>query len=170
MAQKTLPNPNKRLVEEGDLLEIDRGAYCHWAVYIGNQEVVHVAGIDGPVASHPAHSFSISGVNFNKAEVRKENVFKVVGNSKCTVNNSKDREHRCFTPKKIVERALGMIGPLQYNLLWRNCEHFASWCRYDKAVSKQADNVLTASMIVGTLAIIGGLLYNVFGSEKSSNR
>ncbi|CAC5424346.1 PLA2G16 [Mytilus coruscus] len=170
MAQKTLPNPNKTLVEEGDLLEIDRGAYCHWAVYIGNNEVVHVAGIDGPVASDPSHSFSVSGVLFDKAEVKRENVFDVLGTSKCTINNSKDRGNKCFTPKEVVKRALSMIGPLKYNVLWSNCEHFASWCRNGEAISKQADNLLTAGMVVGTVVIIGGLLYNVIGSDKSSKR
>ncbi|XP_052075877.1 phospholipase A and acyltransferase 1-like [Mytilus californianus] len=169
MAQKTLPNPIKTLVEEGDLLEIDRGAYCHWAVYIGNNEVVHVAGIDGPIASDLSHSFSVSGVLFNKAEVKRENVFDVFGNSKCTINNSKDGGNQFVCKlrnqvKEVVKRALGMIGPLKYNVLWSNCEHFASWCRNGEAISKQADNVLTVGMV------IGGLLNNVIGSDKSSKR
>lgn len=168
MAQKTLPNPNKRLVKEGDLLEIDRGAYCHWAVYIGNNEVVHVTGIDGPVAAKPGHSFSVSGVHFNKAEVKKENVFKVLGSSKCKINNKKDGKNKCYTAKEIVERALSMIGPLKYNVLWSNCEHFAFWCRNGSAISDQADNLLTAGMVFGSLVIIGGLLYNATGSDKSS--
>lgn len=166
MAQKTLPNPNQRRVEEGDLLEIDRGTYKHWAVYIGNNEVVHVSGIGGRVASNSGHSFSVSGVLFNKAEVKRENVFDVLGTSKCKVNNSKDNGNKCFDPKEVVKRALRMLGPLNYNILWSNCEHFASWCRYGKAISQQADNLLTAGMIFGSLVIIGGLLYNATGSER----
>ncbi|XP_076070694.1 phospholipase A and acyltransferase 2-like [Mytilus galloprovincialis] len=166
MAQKTLPNPNHRRVKEGDLLEIDRGAYKHWAVYIGNNEIVHVSGIGGRVAANPGHSFSISGVHFNKAEVKKENVFDVLGTSKCKINNSKDRGNKCFDPKEVVKRALGKLGSLDYNILWRNCEHFASWCRYDKKISQQADDLLTVGMIAGTLVMIGGLLYNARSERK----
>lgn len=60
----------------------------------GNNEVVHVSGIGGRVASNPGHSFSISGVHFNKAEVKKENIFDVLGTSKCKINNSKDRRNK----------------------------------------------------------------------------
>lgn len=60
----------------------------------GNNEVVHVSGIGGRVASNSGHSFSVSGVLFNKAEVKRENVFDVLGTSKCKVNNSKDNGNK----------------------------------------------------------------------------
>lgn len=41
MAQKTLPNPNESREKEGDLLEINRGAFCHWAVYIGMLQLIN---------------------------------------------------------------------------------------------------------------------------------
>lgn len=44
---------------------------------------------------------------------------------------------RCYEGREVVKRALSMIGPVDYNILRRNCEHFASWCRYDKSISQQ---------------------------------
>ena len=41
------------------------------------------------------------------------------------------------TVEEIIERALGMVGEIGYNVLWSNCEHFASYCRYGKAKSDQ---------------------------------
>lgn len=34
--------------------------------------------------------------------------------------------------------------------------------------SFQADNILTAGMVFGALVVIGGLLFNATGSDKSS--
>ena len=39
----------------------------------------------------------------------------------------------------IVKRALESIGRKGYNLIWKNCEHFATWCRYGKEISKQVN-------------------------------
>lgn len=44
---------------------------------------------------------------------------------------------RCLIPIEIVRRAHSKIGPLPYNVLWCNCEHFASWCRYCFEISEQ---------------------------------
>ncbi|XP_053382265.1 uncharacterized protein LOC128549517 [Mercenaria mercenaria] len=37
----------------------------------------------------------------------------------------------------VVKRAESKLGTNDYNPLKWNCEHFATWCRYGKAVSKQ---------------------------------
>ena len=42
----------------------------------------------------------------------------------------------------IVKRALSKMGQLGYNMLWSNCEHFASWCRYGMAWSEQVDKFM----------------------------
>ena len=42
----------------------------------------------------------------------------------------------------IVKRALSRLGNIGYNMLWSNCEHFASWCRYGMAWSEQVDKFM----------------------------
>ena len=45
-----------------------------------------------------------------------------------------------FRPRSasdIVREALSKIGEIGYNVLWNNCEHFASYCRYGVKWSEQ---------------------------------
>ncbi|CAC5424385.1 PLA2G16 [Mytilus coruscus] len=97
MAQRTLKNHNRFVVdslEEGDLIQFDRGIYSHWAVYAGDEKVIHLTGIGRKMVSDPGHSISISDVFFNRAVVMIENFWTVAGNSKATKNNSNDRRYR----------------------------------------------------------------------------
>lgn len=145
-------------LEEGDLVEFNRGPYSHWGVYIGNEEIVHLSGdendgINGQVGL--THFFTISGVRFNKAKVVKENFWKVTADSKAKKNNGKDRKCTPLSPDEVVEKALSMMGEIGYNVLWNNCEHFAAFCRYGQKWSEQADKFLSwvAGITFGVAAI-----------------
>lgn len=43
----------------------------------------------------------------------------------------------CFIDDVVVSRAENRIGENKYNLLFNNCEHFATWCKTGTADSKQ---------------------------------
>ena len=43
----------------------------------------------------------------------------------------------CFIPQVVIERAESRLGEHKYNLLFNNCEHFASWCKTGIGDSKQ---------------------------------
>lgn len=43
---------------------------------------------------------------------------------------------------EIIDRAMEMIGEIGYNVLWSNCEHFASYCRYGRHKSDQVCCIL----------------------------
>nr|KAG5696928.1 hypothetical protein BaRGS_015892 [Batillaria attramentaria] len=119
-------------LEDGDLIEFPRGVYSHWAVYVGDGYVVHLAGDenDGINAQmNPAVIGSLSGKRNNKATVRKDDFWDVVGDSRAEKNNSKDRRYKPRPKKEIVRNALESVGKVGYNLLEENCEHFATWCR-----------------------------------------
>lgn len=47
-------------------------------------------GLNGNI--YPSHAFTICGKSFNKAVVKRENVWRVVLDSKVEINNSKDRK------------------------------------------------------------------------------
>ena len=74
----------------------------------------------------------------------------VAGTSRCRVNNMKDAHHIPYSTDEICARAISEIGKQKYNLLFTNCEHFATWCRYGSKSSSQASNV--KSVAVGALA------------------
>lgn len=60
----------------------------------GDEDVIHLTGIGGTITSDQSHAFTISGVLFDKAIVKVEQFWKVVGNSKANKNNSKDKTYR----------------------------------------------------------------------------
>ena len=41
-----------------------------------------------------------------------------------------------------LRRAMGRLGEQDYNLLFNNCEHFATWCKTGRHQSGQVDSVL----------------------------
>ena len=156
-------------LEEGDLVEFPRGIFSHWGVYVGDDEIVHLSGIDvAGTASDSALSnvFTISGIGFKKACAKKENFWEVVGESKAKKNNDKDKKHRPFSKSEIKERALSKLGPISYSMACDNCEHFAAWCRNGIKLSEQADTVLEATVITGAMVVAGGLLISASGDKK----
>jgi len=137
-------------MKAGDLVEFHRGLYTHWAVCIGDGHVIHLSGedddglstgsvSDGSLGSVSGTLFTIAGVSCDKAKVKCDNFWDVARVSKANINNSKDSYIRADAPHLIVDRALSRMGVIGYNLLWSNCEHFASWCRYGMAWSEQVD-------------------------------
>jgi hypothetical protein len=43
----------------------------------------------------------------------------------------------CFVPNVVIQRARSRLGENRYNLLFNNCEHFATWCKTGIGDSKQ---------------------------------
>lgn len=52
-------------------------------------------------------------------------------------------EHEHTSPSGVtLRRAMGRIGEQNYNLLFNNCEHFATWCKTGRHRSGQVESVL----------------------------
>ncbi|XDA89911.1 hypothetical protein R6Z07F_019492 [Ovis aries] len=41
--------------------------------------------------------------------------------------------------EEVAQRAEKLLGTTPYSLLWNNCEHFVTYCRFGTAISPQAD-------------------------------
>ncbi|XP_047197486.1 phospholipase A and acyltransferase 4 [Hippoglossus stenolepis] len=133
----------------GDLIEISRLAYQHWAVYIGENEVVHLV----PEGGDSSGSFELLS---SRGEVKREKLTDVVGNDRHQVNNLQDEKYEARDPYVIVKEACAMVGSeLQYSVVTYNCEHFATEMRYGKAESWQ---VKRAAWIAGVAAAGGALV------------
>uniref|UniRef100_A0A8W8NSX0 LRAT domain-containing protein n=1 Tax=Magallana gigas TaxID=29159 RepID=A0A8W8NSX0_MAGGI len=91
---KSLQEINIENIEVGDLLEIKRGGFEHWAVYIGNNEVVHLTGVDDGERANKGKHFIISGTKYNKAAVIRESVSNAVGQDRVRVNKEGDKKYR----------------------------------------------------------------------------
>jgi hypothetical protein len=48
---------------------------------------------------------------------------------------------RPLKKREILERGMARIGEEGYNLIWKNCEHFANFCRYDVEISDQVRKI-----------------------------
>ncbi|XP_017265290.1 protein LRATD2 [Kryptolebias marmoratus] len=95
----------------GDLLEfVATGQYPHWAVYVGDFQVVHL----------------------HRAEVRNNFLTDVSQGKRGRIVNDLYRFYRALPPDVVVRNALEHVGSRDRELCWRNSECFAAWCRFGK--------------------------------------
>ncbi|KAM3593991.1 uncharacterized protein V6R79_000447 [Siganus canaliculatus] len=126
-------------LKPGDLIEVFRPAYQHWAVYIGNEEVVHLSH---PNAT-PSSSLALSSGTF-RAVVMRQRIQEVINGNIWRKNNLHDG---IFKPREqhiIVEDAIRRVGEkVKYRVTTQNCEHFATELRYGKgkAMSLQSTSL-----------------------------
>ncbi|XP_039641336.1 phospholipase A and acyltransferase 4-like [Perca fluviatilis] len=134
--------PTRIDVKPGDLIEISRGIYQHWAIYIGGMEVVHL--------TTPNSDFWMALDTTGK--VKRENIRDVVGNDRFKVNNLLDDKYQPRERDIIVKEACSMVGlKMPYCIVTRNCEHFVTDLRYGIPESRQ---VIRAAEIGGA-ALVG---------------
>jgi len=158
-----------RQMKPGDLIEIPRGNYSHYAVCVGGGDLVHLTGgNDGIDASNIFNlSLGASGRELNKARVCRNNFWEVVGNSAAKIDYRKDMRESPLSTDQIIRNALSRIGEEGYNLIWKNCEHFATWCRYGVEFSEQIETAITWAAM-GTLIAAGiGIMFQV---SKNRNK
>ncbi|XP_036933081.1 phospholipase A and acyltransferase 4-like isoform X3 [Acanthopagrus latus] len=142
--------------EPGDLIEIFRGGYQHWAVYVGDGYVVHVTSPPGADVRRAA-SNTLTSVPTKKAMVRREKLREVVGDNKWRINNILDKKYKPRSPDIIVKEALRQVDNLmEYSVISENCEHFATKLRYGKPVSRQVHEAEQAAAATGIIAAVGG--------------
>lgn len=138
--------------KHGDLIEIFRDTYEHWAVYIGGNEVIHL------IPSDDSGSFGglLTLLDSSTAQVRRQKIWEVVGRHRFKVNNLLDEEYEPRDRRIIVREACSMVGQkLPYSITSHNCEHFVTELRYGKAESRQ---VKKAAVIGGVAAAGVGLV------------
>uniref|UniRef100_A0A8C5Z2A8 LRAT domain-containing protein n=1 Tax=Marmota marmota marmota TaxID=9994 RepID=A0A8C5Z2A8_MARMA len=141
----------------GDLIEISRFGYEHWAIYVGNGYVVHLAP---PSEVAGAGVSSIMSIVAERAIVKKELLSVVAGGDKYRINNKHDDKYDPLPLNKIVKEAEKMVGrEVPYSLTSDNCEHFVNVLRYGVSRSDQVTDTLTAigtaSVVLGVLGLIG---------------
>ncbi|XP_061585751.1 uncharacterized protein LOC133450866 [Cololabis saira] len=140
---------DKREIKPGDLIEILRGLYNHWAVYVGGGNIVHF--VNTGLGSSSSDGGDVGG------KVLKEKLQDVAGNNYCRINNRLDYKYRPHPANDIVEKACSLVDTeLQYNLKKYNCEHFATKMRYGEPDSQQVKDAITAVAAGAAAAGAGG--------------
>ena len=127
----------------GDLIVFERTLYKHYAVNVGDGEIVHLTAPEG--GGIAAHMNSCSA-NSQKAVVKKEKYEDVFKEGDKAYKEQLTNDH--LPRQEIVKRAKSRIGQQGYHLLSYNCEHFARWCCYGVWESTQATAVIGVILLV----------------------
>ncbi|XP_012876387.1 PREDICTED: HRAS-like suppressor 3 [Dipodomys ordii] len=152
----------------GDLIEIFRPFYRHWAIYVGNGYVIHLAP---PSEMAGAGATSIMSALTEKAIVKKELLCDVAGRDKYQVNNKHDDKYTPQPPSKIIQQAEELVGQeVPYKLTSENCEHFVNGLRYGVARSDQVRDVIMAAGITGLGLATLGLIGAMFSRNKKQKQ
>lgn len=68
--------------------------FIFYYLLVGNNEVVHLTGVDDGERANKGKHFIISGTKYNKAAVIRESVSNAVGQDKVRVNKEGDEKYR----------------------------------------------------------------------------
>ncbi|XP_053420719.1 phospholipase A and acyltransferase 1 [Nycticebus coucang] len=124
----------------GDLIEVFRPGYQHWALYLGDGYVINIAPVDGV----PTAFTSVKSVFSTKALVKMQLLKDVVGDDMYRVNNKYDETYPPLPVEEVIQRSEFVIGEeVSYDLLVNNCEHFVTLLRYGEGVSEQANRAIS---------------------------
>ncbi|XP_017372385.1 phospholipase A and acyltransferase 4 isoform X2 [Cebus imitator] len=148
-----MASPHQEL-KPGDLIEIFRLGYQHWALYVGDGYVIHLA----PPSEYPrAGSPNALSVLDRNAVVKQERLEDVVEGCNYRVNNSLDREYRPLPIQVIISSAKKKVGQkMEYSIVRRNCEHFVTKLRYGKSRCKQVESTVDKGVLMIILGIVLG--------------
>ncbi|CAB1314299.1 unnamed protein product [Coregonus sp. 'balchen'] len=152
--------------QPGDLIEIFRPAYQHWALYLGDGYIINLTPVD---ESQAAAISSVKSVFSRKAVVRMQLLKEVVGDDSYRVNNKYDDDHTPLPVEDIIQQSQVLIGQeVSYDLLGSNCEHFVTLLRYGEGVSEQATRAIGAISLVTAAASAFSVLGLI--NTRSRNR
>ena len=133
----------------GAHLVTPRFGYAHHGIYVGDNKVVHYAGLSrallmrGPVEEVSLEQF---------ADGRTVSI--------------KARPLPRFAPHEIVARARSRLGEDRYRITSNNCEHFCEWCLSGESRSEQVER-LVARVRLG-IARIGRTLRDLVGERLNT--
>ncbi|CAF1486601.1 unnamed protein product, partial [Rotaria sp. Silwood1] len=112
---------------------------------------------------------TIFGVNFDKATILQSHISDVLKHGgKVRVNNYRDAIWEPQPVTIIVQSSRLCIGQEGYNLIYNNCEHFATNCRYGEPYSRQVRTVarsIAAGLVIASL--LGAAAYGFNRALKS---
>ncbi|XP_054418202.1 lecithin retinol acyltransferase [Pteronotus mesoamericanus] len=132
----------------GDVLEVPRTHLTHYGIYLGDNRVAHmmpdillVLTDDKELTKKVvSNKRLILGVIGRVASIRVDTVDDFAYGAKVLVNHlDKSLKKKPFLNEVVARRAEKLVGIATYSLLWNNCEHFVTYCRFGTAVSPQAD-------------------------------
>ncbi|XP_041740977.1 protein LRATD2 [Coregonus clupeaformis] len=103
----------------GDLVEFVTTGQCpHWAVYVGDFQVVHL----------------------HRAEIKNSFLTDASQGRRCRIVNELYK-FKALSADMVVQNAMEQVGAKDRELSWRNAECFAAWCRFGKREFKMGGEI-----------------------------
>ncbi|KAI5606643.1 hypothetical protein C0J50_7563 [Silurus asotus] len=91
----------------GDLIEIFRGTYQHWGIYVGDGYIIHLAP---PSEYAQAGAYSTMSVLCDMALVKRELLKVVAGDDDYVINNLLDDKYKPRPVHDILQEAKSLVG------------------------------------------------------------
>lgn len=138
-------------LERGDLLEVPRTLFVHFGIYLGEGKVAHLIPDILPLLTRDelrvrvvvSNKRLLLGVLCRTAAVRVDTLEDFVYGARVLLINAMDGVLgvQPAPNEEVARTAEKLIGSVRYSLLWNNCEHFVTFCRYGTGISLQTDKV-----------------------------
>ncbi|XP_071316029.1 lecithin retinol acyltransferase [Trachinotus anak] len=134
--------------QRGDLLEVPRTLFTHFGIYLGDDRVAHLIPDILPVLTADSQQIQemvtntrlLLGVLSKRASIRVDSVEDFAYGAGILLNVMDRAVRRSpLSGEEVARRAERLVGGVSYSLLWNNCEHFVTYCRYGSAQSLQTD-------------------------------
>ncbi|KAM6960267.1 lecithin retinol acyltransferase-like [Tautogolabrus adspersus] len=134
--------------QRGDLLEVPRTLFTHFGIYLGEDRVAHLIPDILPALTSDSRQIQrlvtntrlLLGVLSKRASIRTDSVEDFAYGAGILLNHMDRAVLRSpLTGEEVAQRAERLVGSVSYSLLWNNCEHFVTYCRYGTAQSLQTD-------------------------------
>lgn len=140
-------------LERGDLLQVPRTLFVHFGIYLGDGKVAHLIPDILPLFTRDelrvravvSNKRLLLGVLCRRAAVRVDTLEDFVYGARVLLINAMDGALgvQPAPNEEVARTAERLIGAVRYSLLWNNCEHFVTFCRYGTGISLQTHKVPT---------------------------
>uniref|UniRef100_A0A3Q1JHF0 Lecithin retinol acyltransferase n=1 Tax=Anabas testudineus TaxID=64144 RepID=A0A3Q1JHF0_ANATE len=166
-AQRGAPQAFRR----GDVLQVPRSIFIHYGVYLGGNKVAHMMPDILPVftsdrkliGSVITNKRLILGCIYRRATVRVDTLDNFAYGAKAEVSRLYKRKNaQAFRNEEVARRAEQLAGATPYSLLWNNCEHFVTYCKYGSAKSRQTEEGLKSVIRDKRSILVAGLLGMIY--------
>uniref|UniRef100_A0A8C6SH59 Lecithin retinol acyltransferase n=1 Tax=Neogobius melanostomus TaxID=47308 RepID=A0A8C6SH59_9GOBI len=151
----------------GDLLEVPRTLFTHFGIYLGDGRVAHLIPdalplVSADVQRSVTNTRLVLGVLSKTASVRVDSVEDFAYGADVLLNRD-DALHAPLQGEESAKRAEQLLGSVRYSLLWNNCEHFVTHCRYGRARSDQTQQFLSwlQSVLRDSRTVLLSLLFSL---------